>query len=88
MPTHLALVPKKQTDPERIVGFFRRDLRAVVSTHRVMFDRLLFKKERLSLELADLFEDVGNRYLDISYIITELHRPKRPKRQRKKLTTR
>lgn len=31
----------------------------------------------LPLELADLFEDVGNRYLDISDRICELHRSRR-----------
>ncbi len=39
-----------------------------------MFQKLLFQNEELPLELADLFEDVGNRYLDISDRICELHR--------------
>lgn len=88
MPAHLVLVPKTQ-DSDRIVAFFRRELLEIVSTHRVMFDRLLFQREKLSLQLADLFEDVGNRYLDISDIISDLYRPKKRKRRgRKKLKKR
>jgi hypothetical protein len=84
MPGQLSLVPEKPSDPESIVAFFRRDLRGIVSTHKLMFERLLFQKEQLSLQLADLFEDVGNTYLDISEIISELHRPRGRKQSRKR----
>lgn len=60
--------------PKEIEMFFRKDLRRIVDTHTVMFKKMLFQNEALPLELADLFEDVGNRYLDISERISEMHR--------------
>ncbi len=39
----------------------------VVSIHRVMFEKLLFGEDAtISPELADLFEDAGKTYLQIS----------------------
>jgi len=38
-----------------------------------MFQKLLFEDGKLPLALADLFEDVGNRYLDFSEKISQLH---------------
>ena len=51
--------------------YFRTELREIVSTHKIMFEKLLFQEEELPPELSVLFEDVGNRYLDISDRITE-----------------
>lgn len=67
----------KRLKPKEITTFFRKDLRRVVSTHIVMFQKLLFEDGELPLELAALFEDVGNRYLDIAEQISELHRARR-----------
>jgi len=57
--------------PEEIAAFFNKELRQIVSTHIAMFQKLLFQEEELPAELAELFEDVGNRYLDISERISE-----------------
>lgn len=70
-------VAAKRLRPQEIATFFRKDLRRVVSTHIVMFQKLLFEDGELPLELAALFEDVGNRYLDIAEQISELHRARR-----------
>lgn len=76
MGANLPLTNKRLASQE-IAEFFRKDLHRVVSIHTVMFQKLLFQNEELPLELADLFEDVGNRYLDISDRICELHRSRR-----------
>ncbi len=49
-----------------ITLYFRKELRQIVSTHKMMFEKLLFQEEELPPGLSELFEDVGNRYLDIS----------------------
>jgi hypothetical protein len=69
------VVANRQT-PREIAMFFQRDLRRIVSTHSEMFRRLLDEEGMLPLELAALFEDVGNRYLDIAERIRELRRPR------------
>lgn len=56
--------------PEEIADYFNTELRQIVGTHIAMFQKLLFQDEELPPELAELFEDVGNRYLDISERIT------------------
>ena len=73
MAVELSVVAERAT-PREITMFFQRDLRRIVSIHTVMFQKLLNEDEGLSLELAALFEDVGNRYLDISEQITERRR--------------
>lgn len=73
MSANLSIVPKR-VERQEITAFLRKDLRRVVNIHTVMFQKLLFQVEELPLELADLFEDAGNRYLDISEQITRLHR--------------
>lgn len=73
MSANLSIVPKR-VERQEITAFLRKDLRRVVNIHTVMFQKLLFQAEELPLELADLFEDAGNRYLDISEQITRLHR--------------
>jgi hypothetical protein len=69
-------------DPEAlettvIVEFFRSYLQQVVTIHYVMFEKLFFQSEGIPLELAELFEDAGNTYLEISERITEEHRRRR-----------
>ena len=49
-----------------IIDFFRSYLKQVVTIHHAMFQKLLFESEGVPLELAELFEDAGNAYLDIS----------------------
>jgi len=73
MAVNLSVVPKR-AERQEITAFLRKDLRRVVNIHGAMFQKLLFQNEELPLELADLFEDAGNRYLDISEQITQLHR--------------
>lgn len=53
-------------DNELIIDFFRSYLKQVVTIHHAMFNKLLFQSEGIPLELAELFEDAGNVYLDIS----------------------
>ena len=50
-----------------VVDFFRSHLKQVVSIHRIMFERLLFKEDwDVGPELAELFEDAGKTYLQIA----------------------
>ncbi len=51
---------------ELLVDFFRSYLKEVVTIHHVMFHKLLFQGNGVPLELAELFEDAGNVYLDLS----------------------
>ena len=51
---------------ELVVEFFRSYLKEIVTIHYVMFHKLLFEGNGVPLELAELFEDAGNVYLDIS----------------------
>jgi hypothetical protein len=54
------------------VDFFRAHLKQVVSIHRVMFEKLLFEEDSaVGLELAELFQDVGETYLKLSERISE-----------------
>jgi hypothetical protein len=57
-----------------VVDFLRSYLQQVVTIHYAMFEKLLFQSEGLPLELAELFEDAGNAYLDISDQITRRYR--------------
>jgi len=63
--------------PHEIAMHFRKDLRQIVSIHLAMFQKLLFQDEELPLELADLFEDVGNSYLGLSEQISEQYLARR-----------
>jgi hypothetical protein len=60
-------------DNELNVDFFRTYLKQVVTIHHVMFEKLLFQSNGIPLELAELFEDAGNVYLDISEQISKRH---------------
>lgn len=63
--------------PAEMTTLLQKELRRVVRIHMAMFEKLLAKDERPPLALAELFEDVGNRYLDISDQITEMHQLRR-----------
>jgi hypothetical protein len=52
--------------------FHRLYLRQVVSIHQAMFQKLLFEEDSaIGLDLAELFQDVGKAYLQISDRISE-----------------
>ena len=54
------------------VDFSRTYLKQVVTIHQAMFERLLFDQDAaVSLELAELFDDAGRTYLQISERINE-----------------
>lgn len=57
-----------------IVDYFREHLEQIVTIHQKMFDRLLFHQGDVPLELAELFEDAANTYLDLSERVSEHHR--------------
>jgi hypothetical protein len=47
-------------------------LKQVVTIHQAMFEKLLFDEDAaVSLELAELFQDAGRTYLQISERINE-----------------
>ena len=55
-----------------VVDFYRLQLRQVVTIHQAMFQKLLFEEDSaVRLELAELFQDVGKSYLQISERISE-----------------
>ena len=65
-----------QVDPggtNLILEFFRSYLQQVVTIHHAMFEKLLFQSDDVPVELAELFEDAGNVYLDISEQISRRH---------------
>ena len=65
-----------QIDPggnNLILDFFRSYLQQVVTIHHAMFEKLLFQSDDVPVELAELFEDAGNVYLDISEQISRRH---------------
>jgi hypothetical protein len=50
-----------------VVDFYRLHLRQVVTIHQAMFQKLLFEEDSaIGLDLADLFQDIGKTYLQIS----------------------
>ena len=62
----LEIITLEESEPAQILMFFKKDLRRIVSIHAVMFEKLLEGGSEVPLELAELFEDVANTYLDIS----------------------
>ena len=55
-----------------VVDFYRLHLRQVVSIHQAMFQKLLFEEDLpVGVDLAELFQDVGKAYLQISERISE-----------------
>lgn len=54
------------------MDFYRDHLKQVVIIHQAMFQKLLFEEDSaVGFELADLFQDVGRTYLQISKRINE-----------------
>ena len=54
------------------MDFSRTYMKQVVAIHQAMFEKLLFdEKAAVSLELAELFDDAGRTYLQISQRINE-----------------
>lgn len=57
---------------ETHVDFSRTYLRQVVSIHQAMFEKLLFEEHSsVGLDLAELFQDAGKKYLQIAASINE-----------------
>jgi hypothetical protein len=73
----LKAILRKRLGSQEIAMHFRNDLRQIVTIHIAMFQKLLFEDEELALELADLFEDVGNSYIGISEQISEQYLERR-----------
>ena len=49
------------------MDFSRTYMKQVVTIHQAMFEKLLFDQDAaVSLELAELFQDAGRTYLQIS----------------------
>jgi hypothetical protein len=56
------------------VDFSRTYLKQVVAIHQMMFERLLFADDAtVSIDLAELFQDAGKTYLQISERINETY---------------
>jgi len=54
------------------VDFYRLHLRQVVSIHQAMLQKLLFEEDSpIGPDLAELFQDIGKAYLQISERINE-----------------
>lgn len=66
------------SNPEVTSASLRAYLQQVVQIHAAMFDKLLSKELDLPLELAEMFEDAANTYLDMSEMISERHRRLHP----------
>lgn len=55
-----------------VVDFYRLHLRQVVSIHQAMLQKLLFEEDSpIGPDLAELFQDIGKAYLQISERISE-----------------
>ena len=56
------------------MDFSRTYMKQVVAIHQAMFEKLLFdERATVSLELAELFQDAGRTYLQISERINETY---------------
>ena len=56
------------------MNFSRTYMKQVVAIHQAMFEKLLFDEDgAVSLELAELFQDAGKTYLQISERISETY---------------
>ena len=51
----------------------RAEIAQVLTLHQAMFQKLLFERSALPLELAELFEDAANVYLGFSEAISAQH---------------
>jgi len=62
----------REIDASITVDVSRTYLKQVVAIHQAMFEKLLFDDDAaVSLDLADLFQDAGRTYLQISERINE-----------------
>ena len=62
----------REIDASITVDFSRTYLKQVVAIHQAMFEKLLFDDDAaVSLDLADLFQDAGRTYLQISERINQ-----------------
>jgi hypothetical protein len=68
-----ALPDLENADAGTIMDYFQSYLQQVVTLHFAMFQKLLFEADGVPLELAELFEDAGNTYLNISESISRHH---------------
>lgn len=62
---------------DMMIEYLRAHLQQVVTLHTAMFEKLLFESPDLPLELAELFEDTANRYLDFAERISRHYRERR-----------
>jgi hypothetical protein len=58
---------------QEIVQFVRPYLRQVVTIQSELLFRLLDEQFQVPLNLAETFEDIGNRFLDLSEMISQRH---------------
>lgn len=56
-----------------IAFFVRQYLVQVVTIQNAMLQRLLDERHDLPLDLAEVFEDAANTYMDLSVMISERH---------------
>ena len=52
------------------------ELKLITESHAVLLDKLLSDKTTLSLTLCEMFEDIGNRYIDLAEQISAMHNKK------------
>ena len=64
-------------DTMREVARLRASLMESITLHTAIFEKLLFQRDDLPLDLAELLEDVGSRYLTFSESISRLHLARR-----------
>jgi hypothetical protein len=69
----LTLVQPRRQSSSEIVQFVRTYLRQVVTVQHELLRRLLDDKNDVPLNLAEVFEDAGNRLLDLAEVISERH---------------
>ncbi len=67
----------EDADASTITEYFQTYLQQVVTLHTAIFQKLLFESEGVPLHLAELFEDAGNTYLDLSDDIVRHHAQKK-----------
>jgi hypothetical protein len=72
----------KHPNPDQVgdgtmMNYLRDHLQQVVTLHTSLFEKLLFESKEVPVELAELFEDAGNTYLNLSELITRRCRHQR-----------
>ena len=61
-------------DNSGIAFFVRQYLAQVVTIQNAMLQRLLDERHDIPLDLAEVFEDAANTYMDLSLMISERHK--------------